>query len=160
VRFGDGVGGFGVEVVLGSLIGISPQFVRVADVDGDGRPDIILLDSSDFVTVYFGIGGGAVGAPSTLPSFPKGALIFAPAVAKGLAIGDFDGDGRVDIACTFFAQSPLQVPLTGANVIHARSPRPLKRELEAEHHGRGDSTAGLSWSPQVTTSAVQPGNVV
>ena len=72
-------------------VGNSPQFVAVADVNNDGKPDLIAANySSSTVSVLLGDGTGkfvnASGSPFTVGTSPS-----------SLAFGDFNGDGKLDI---------------------------------------------------------------
>jgi hypothetical protein len=71
--------------------GTSPAAVQVADLNGDGRPDILVADY--------------LGSLIVLPQSPAGDGTFQAAVSHGthtpgscsLAVGDLDGDGRPDV---------------------------------------------------------------
>jgi uncharacterized protein (TIGR03437 family) len=65
--------------------------VAVADINGDGVPDIVAASSSSIV-VYIGDGTGHFGSPikTTLPSAVRD--------IAHLAVGDFNGDGKLDVA--------------------------------------------------------------
>jgi len=72
-------------------VGGDPEAVAVADVNRDGKPDIIAANpDSGTVTVLLGDGKGhfhpAAGAP-----FPAGHL------PSDIGIGDFNGDGNLDL---------------------------------------------------------------
>lgn len=72
-------------------VGGDPDAVAVADVNHDGKPDIIAANpSSGTVTVLLGDGKGhfhpAAGSP-----FPAGHL------PSDIGIGDFSGDGNLDL---------------------------------------------------------------
>jgi uncharacterized protein (TIGR03437 family) len=90
---GDGAGGFtlGDTESDGGLAG--PSFIAVGDFNGDGRPDLAIANAnSHTVSVLLGIGsggfGGAPGNPFTLGGeYPQ-----------SLAVGDFNGDGKPDLA--------------------------------------------------------------
>jgi uncharacterized protein (TIGR03437 family) len=70
--------------------GNGPINVQVADVNGDGKPDIITADNSGgTVSVLLGNGNGTF---ATAKSIPAGA---AP---QGVILADFNGDGKLDIA--------------------------------------------------------------
>ena len=60
----------------------------LADVNGDGRPDLVGISSLGSFGVWLGNGGGSFSAP----------VHFANAVYYGPAVGDLNGDGRPDIA--------------------------------------------------------------
>jgi FG-GAP-like repeat len=68
------------------------QRIRVADIDGDGRADIVSpnLDGND-VTILLGDGEGGFRQPAGSP-FPAGVAPF------NVAIGDIDADGKLDLA--------------------------------------------------------------
>jgi Bacterial Ig-like domain (group 3)/FG-GAP-like repeat len=73
-----------------NLSGFSNPLVAVlADVNGDGIPDLLVGDSNQ-ITVAIGIGDGTFQPPN---------LILSGATAeKGIAAGDFNGDGKPDLA--------------------------------------------------------------
>ncbi|HWI70843.1 MAG TPA: VCBS repeat-containing protein, partial [Baekduia sp.] len=72
-----------------------PRAVAVADLDGDGRPDLVAGSGNGgtgMVTVLRGTGGGAFAAPLGSP------FGFATAGGVGaIAVGDLNGDGRDDV---------------------------------------------------------------
>jgi len=69
-------------------------FIDTADFNGDGIPDLVVTAfNPSWVRVYIGHGDGTFADPLQLTGpFPT-----------GLAVGDFDGDGRTDIAVDEFA---------------------------------------------------------
>jgi hypothetical protein len=107
---GDGRGGFtemrrGLDLAMpGEPLGFSSRALRAADVDGDGRPDLIAL----------GDGPRLVPSPGEQPGAAMGAAVYrnrgdgswersrekaaAGLFGDSLAVGDFDGDGRPDLA--------------------------------------------------------------
>jgi hypothetical protein len=80
--------------------GIDPNAIALADMNGDGIPDVIVGNGgSADVAILFNDGLGNLGFPMSLP-------VGAPVVA--LAVGDFTGDGHADIAAaTGLATSPI-----------------------------------------------------
>ncbi len=92
ISWGDGRGGFHPsDTLLG--VGTMPyQRLRVGDVNGDGRADIVTTNlEGDSVTVLLGDGKGTFSQPAGSP-FPSGDSPF------NFAIGDVNGDGKPDLA--------------------------------------------------------------
>jgi hypothetical protein len=81
--------------------GIQPFDERVADVNGDGKPDVVIAAgcvsygipncpaSGNAVVVYLSNGDGTFQAPI---------LTGVPAGLRSIAVGDFNGDGKLDVA--------------------------------------------------------------
>jgi hypothetical protein len=85
----------------------TPTWVSVADLNGDGVPDLAVLGGTSslegMVDVYLGNGDGTFRPPAT--SYDVG-----PVARGGLGVGDFNGDGRPDLAVAVFGLnlSPTQ----------------------------------------------------
>jgi Bacterial Ig-like domain (group 3)/FG-GAP-like repeat/FG-GAP repeat len=74
------------------LVGGQPSCVRFADLNGDGKLDMISGLANGSVSVRLGDGAGSYGAVTTYP---------VPAWVRGIALGDVNGDGRLDVAATY-----------------------------------------------------------
>jgi hypothetical protein len=97
VLIGHGNGTFAPPLVFkASGAGFTPSSLAVADVNGDGKLDLVInsisfLDSDAFqVGVLLGSGDGTFQGPILAPAQPGG--------SGDLALGDFNGDGRMDAA--------------------------------------------------------------
>jgi hypothetical protein len=67
-----------------------PTGVAVADLNGDGIPDLAVSSESESLEILIGVGEGHFKPRAT---YQTGGLY-----AQGLAVGDFENDGRVDVA--------------------------------------------------------------
>jgi hypothetical protein len=69
--------------------GANELLVKVADVNGDGKPDLIVKDEASLtMSVLLGNGDGTFGAPQTIPGVNSTTL---------LAVADVNGDGKPDL---------------------------------------------------------------
>jgi len=89
-------------------VGSTTPGVALGDIDADDKPDVALGN--------FGSGSVAIARNTTAPG--SGSTSFAPAVdfmtganPEGIAIADFDRDGRADLAAVNFASSTASVLL-------------------------------------------------
>ncbi len=73
-----------------------PQGLAVGDLDGDGKPDLAVANyNSGTISVFRNI--GVVGGDITTNSFAPRVDFPALATAFPIAIGDLDGDGKLDL---------------------------------------------------------------
>ncbi|HXM55200.1 MAG TPA: FG-GAP-like repeat-containing protein [Candidatus Dormibacteraeota bacterium] len=82
--FLQGPGGLAAPVLV-PLSGGGVRDLRIADVNGDGRGDLVV--AADQVAVYPSVTGGTFGAP----------IVVEPAVRSQVEVADLDGDGRPDV---------------------------------------------------------------
>jgi hypothetical protein len=120
----DGVnpaaGGFGVSVLLGNGNGTfqparsamatgNPDYVVVADFDGDGRADIITQDGlgSTTLTLIKGNGDGTFQPPIPFQVSDSPILAgFGYHTDGAIYAADFNHDGRPDLALAYSSQGP------------------------------------------------------
>jgi hypothetical protein len=104
VLLGNGDGTFQPQVKWGASG--NPTSLAVADFNGDGKEDIaVAYQESNKISVLLGLGDGrfhALGgsAPSSTGNFPV-----------SLAVGDFNGDSRPDLAVANFSDNSVSVLL-------------------------------------------------
>ena len=67
-----------------------PKGIAVADLNGDGKPDLAVANTDGTVTLYFGVGDGSFGPATHLQTGAQ--------ELRGIVCADLTGDGRADIA--------------------------------------------------------------
>jgi hypothetical protein len=72
----------------------NPAHVAIADLDGDGRPDIVITDTVGTISVFRNT------SANNVTSFAPRVDLSAGDYTNLITTGDFDGDGRTDIAVT------------------------------------------------------------
>jgi hypothetical protein len=107
---GQGDGTFAAPEALDA--GLGARVILAADIDGDHVPDLIVAGFAD---------PGAGGSVAILHG--RGAGVFAPAktlvaggAALGLAAGDLDGDGDIDLAAADYEADSISVLLNQGGV--------------------------------------------
>jgi len=88
-------------------VGPDTRYVRVADLDGDGRPDLICASyDNNTVSIFQNI--GAAGSLATNSFAPRVDLACA-GNALDVVVADLDGDGKPDLAVANFTASVLSI---------------------------------------------------
>jgi len=98
IWIGNGLGVFtsGLAVVTGT----TPQGLTTGLFNADSLPDIAVtnLGGTVFVMINTATGGVGTSPPATLPSFTNTASYPVPNNAQWIITGDFNNDGKVDLA--------------------------------------------------------------
>jgi hypothetical protein len=112
VLFGKGDGGFETPGVK-FAVGAAPyERLRMADLNGDGHPDLITSNwKGASVSVLLGDGKGSF-------ALAGGTNIPVAASPFGLAIGDFNGDRRLDIAIVHYSGQATDPSRNGLSVLY------------------------------------------
>ena len=98
IHYGNGAGGFGNPVAIGAGHP-GGRRLKMADLTGDGRPDLVTAGPSPGIYAYPQQGTG-FGAPAIYPAPPT---IWPK---EDHEVGDFNGDGRNDIAVAIGGNRP------------------------------------------------------
>jgi hypothetical protein len=97
VLLGNGDGTFRAPTLTSTST--SPPMIAVTDLNGDGKPDLVLADCCGLseASYLFGNGDGTFQAEAQFPSGSN---------PRGLAVADFNGDGKPDLAVIGQVTSP------------------------------------------------------
>jgi hypothetical protein len=154
VLLGDGHGQFhpapGSPVPAGHL----PNDIAVADMNGDGNPDLVIANhQAPYLTILLGDGQGgfhpAPGSPFDVHSTPH---------PHGVAVADFNGDGKPDVVTDSWGNNQIELLLgdgKGGIVMPGRffavGHRPYERLRSADFNHDG--------LPDVVTTNLDDGTV-
>ena len=87
--------------------GLGPQSIFSMDLDGDGKPDLVIADGdSNIVTVYLNTSS----APGSVSFVPQGSYVMgSDDYPIGVTAGDLDGDGKPEIVVSNFYSQTISI---------------------------------------------------
>ena len=89
VMYGNGDGTFSPAALYPLDAGSAPQALAWGDVNGDGIPDIVVAETSNFAVAV--LLGNSSGSFTNIGTFPTNRYVY------DLALADLNGDGKLDI---------------------------------------------------------------
>ena len=164
VLMGNGDGSFRPQ--MSYVTDSSPEWVSVADFNGDGNLDIVTASIADggALSILFGGGDG------TFQTAVKYAANSGPDGLDSVVVGDFDGDGEIDLASSFAGSVRIllgeQVATFGMNGINVPGTGP--QNVVAAYSGDGSRSGSQSnivtltgrTASTITLTSSQPSLVV
>ena len=145
ILLGKGDGTFQVAQTYGD--GIWPHFVTVGDFNGDGKEDIV---TANFAQVYDGLQNITVENDVVVflgngdGTFQAGQSYYAGDHPHSVAVGDFNGDGKLDLAVADIDSSTVSV-LLGNGDGTFQAPK-LRRGLRSRIRGGGGTLTATASS--------------
>jgi len=97
----NGNGGFGFSATLALGVGFTPWYLTAADINGDGKPDLIASSTFGNSLMVFTNNGSGV--------FGSNAMLTVGSEPNQVAVADVNGDGKPDLISANFASSTLTV---------------------------------------------------
>lgn len=100
ILLGNGDGTFAAQVTYTAGAGSNPTLATVGDVNGDGRPDIIVSNFLSGIGVLLQNANGTFAAPVTYATGSK---------PRSATLADVNGDGKLDIVLANFGTTTVSV---------------------------------------------------
>ena len=131
--------------------GIGSAVAAIVDLDGDQKPDVVVVNAfAPSLSVLMGMGGGKFAAPLVIPGKQSVAI----------AVGDANGDGAPDVVTADYAADEDGVYLNSGGMLGARTgvafpamSKPSSVALgDLDGDGKLDLVTALRAGPAVATS--------
>jgi len=120
---------------LDLAVGKAPQSVAVGDFNNDGMPDFAVANNGDdTVSVFLGQRNGLFKALTPISTG-------ASSAPYALAVADFDGDGKLDLAVVLFGANTVAISLVGIG--HGGMRHNLPLSVDSIDHNEGCRSPGL-----------------
>jgi hypothetical protein len=155
------VGGHSIMVYLGNGDGtfalkeqhnVEGYYIQVGDLNGDGIPDFAISNGPG-VQIFLGNGDGSFRAGQS--------LVFPNVAVASPALGDFNHDGKLDLAVASYQTNQVQVFLGNGDgtfrspVFYATEVQPqYTLAVDLNHDGNLDLVVTSSGDPQVEPAGI------
>ena len=154
VLLGNGNGTFQVQQTY--AVGFAPTSVVVSDVNGDGKPDLVVGNLGGTVSVLLGNGNGTFRAQQTFHNAGLGVDL------DTMAVADLNGDGIPDVVTGAYRFSPMSVLLGNGNGTF-QAPLTIASQTNAVSVALGDLSGDgkldlVSVGSSLNAAVVQLGN--
>jgi FG-GAP-like repeat/IPT/TIG domain/FG-GAP repeat len=114
---------------------LAPHTVAIADLDGDGKPDIAVTDAfSSEISLFRN-----QSTPGTLTFATRVDIATGPDEPSGLAIGDLDGDGKPDLVVTYDNFNETTQASVSFSLLHNNSSPGSFAFSAPSNYGTGDT---------------------
>ena len=157
---GDGAGGLAAATTItAGFASNGPKDIRAADMNGDGNLDLVFVTGAvpsggiSQIGVAIGDGAGGFAAPTYTSTTVSGGY------AYGMAVGDLNNDGKVDVAVAHYIAASYSVSLgngTGGFTSTANYPSGGTGAAFVSLGRRNARTAPTSWAVHSTTRFPSP----
>jgi hypothetical protein len=149
VLLGNGDGTFQAAVTYGTG-GHLASSVAVGDVNGDGKPDVVVANQDPSVSVLLGNGDGTF--QSALTFGTGGSNGFGAAHPQALVVADANGDGRPDLLVSNGFAVTVGVLLNNTTLGKFATSTALTSSLNPSIYGQA-----VTWTAMVTsTGSIKP----
>ncbi|WP_263352842.1 FG-GAP-like repeat-containing protein [Acidicapsa acidisoli] len=157
VFLGNGNGTFSQTGITTYPTQGTPLHIRVADFNEDGLPDVVGAFENSDIPILLGNGDGTF---TSISPVPNSGNIYT--YITNIALGDFNGDGRPDVAgveaynnaLTIQLSQPAQTASATANGISPAGPAP--HLVDARYSGDSNYTTSTSGTTSLNVQAPMP----
>ena len=144
VLLGTGTGSFGAAAAYDTGAGTRPYCLALADMNGDGRPDVLTANVSTSTVSLLLSGAGSFGAAI---AYSAGQSSYP----QSIVVADVNGDGRPDILTTNSGSNTVGILLNTTALLPTRAALPGTTATLYPNPARTAATLTLAGLPAAAT---------